>query len=145
MRILTFVFLLLISSSVAFAQKADAKETPRAFAARVAKAFEKKQLGSLDAGTRTKVRVTIEHSLGEGADASKTRSFTSLKSAQSWIRKETGPESRFESGRLKRCGTSNCDFTRNGMLHNHLYLVGFSYGTSKGKYYVKRLWMLDGD
>jgi hypothetical protein len=142
-----FVLLLVLASaSLVSAQRSSlANGTSSAFAARVAKAFESKTLGSLDGGPKSSIKVTIEHSLGEEPDKIKSRTFHNLKSAQSWIRSQTGRETRFESGRLRRCGASKCDFAQNGMLHNHLYLVNFTYGTVRGKYHLKTLSVLDGD
>lgn len=124
-------------------------------AGQLADAFSARDLGRLDAERVMPGRVTIriENSLGEGTDPGRfvTRSFRSFKAAENWLRKrEHGPNPDDGPARsvkpLKRCRKGLCTYDFDGgILHNNLYLQKVSYGISRGKAYIKTIYLLDGD
>ena len=145
--VLIVAAVIIASSISALAARA---ETPQQFAKRIAKAYETKRLATLDAekpyaGT---FRVTIEHSLADDTDKGRfvTRSFSSLKKAEQWIKNRMSSEGTRESRQLKRCSAGTCTYDFDGgILHNHLYLKKITYGTRGGKLYIKSIYLLDGD
>jgi hypothetical protein len=147
MKIVTLIFLVLVAVTIASAQRLPrSAETPRTFAARVANAFEQKRLEKLEGSVRNPVKVVIEHSLAEGKDARVTRTFRGLRAAQAWLIKSMIAGAGFHGGTFDGCRRGRCGFSRpGGILHNNLYLVDFTYGRARGKYFIKTLSVLDGD
>jgi hypothetical protein len=118
-------------------------------------AYAARDLGRLDAEHVRLGRVTIriENSLGEDTDPDRfvTKSFRSFAAAEKWLRsREHGPNADDGPARsvrpLKRCRKGLCTYDFDGgILHNNLYLQKVSYSLSRGKAYIKTIYLLDGD
>jgi cystatin-C len=114
----------------------------------VADAFTAKTLGSLDAENLLpgKLRIVIEHSLGDDKDGFEIKNFKTLEQAEQWLqsRESDGSPGR-NSGPLQRCSKGVCTFEQTGMLHNNLYLKKISYGLRRGRPHINSIYLLDGD
>jgi hypothetical protein len=112
-------------------------------------AYSTRNLGKLDSGRPvSKVRVTIEHSLGEDQNRFVTQEFQTLAAAEQWLRsRERGDQMPVRAGKpLLNCRKRICTYNfKSGILHNHLYLKKITYGYSNGRPYIKSLYLLDGD
>jgi hypothetical protein len=114
-------------------------------------AYNTGTMGRLDARRPYlgKVRVVIEHSLGDGGKGSfERRQFSTLAQAERWLkRRERQDGTPFRETRpLEECSSGMCTYDFNGgILHNHLYLQKVSYGFVKGRPYIKTIYLLDGD
>ena len=147
LTILVLAFVLPASAKVTSTNK----DTVQRLANELAKAFEAKDLGSLDAKKPYvgQVKIVIEHSLAGDDDKGRfvTRTFKTLKKAEQWLRSratQDGPAR--ETRKLQRCSNGVCRYNfSGGILHNHLYLKKFTYGSSGGRYYLKMIYLLDGD
>jgi hypothetical protein len=117
----------------------------------IAAAYEGKTLGSLDAQKPYvgKVRIVIEHSLGEDDDKDRfvIKSFTSLAKFERWLKSREHEEMPARESRpLTRCRKGVCTYNFDGgILHNHLYLKKITYGLRGGCSYIKTIYLLDGD
>ncbi|HEX8772934.1 MAG TPA: hypothetical protein VF735_04965 [Pyrinomonadaceae bacterium] len=115
-------------------------------------AYNMRKMGRLDARRpyRGRVRVVIEHSIGGdgGPDSFERRQFRTLEQAERWLKsreREDGTPFR-ETRPLEECSGGMCTYDFNGgILHNHLYLQKVSYGFTKGRPYIKTIYLLDGD
>ena len=127
------------------------KQPVEDFAKAIAAAYEGKTLSSLDAQKPYvgKVRIVIEHSLGEDDDKDRfvIKSFTSLAKFERWLKsREHEVMPARESRPLTRCRKGVCTFNFDGgILHNHLYLKKITYGLRGGCPYIKTIYLLDGD
>ena len=118
----------------------------------LAVAFMEKTLSGLDAirPFLGKVRIVIEHSLAGDNDSARfeIKDFKSLRQAEQWLKsreRDDGTPVR-EARPLLRCKGGLCLYNfEGGILHNHLYLQKFSYGLSRGRPYIKTIYLLDGD
>ena len=147
LTVLLLAFVMSASASVPAAKK----DTIQQLAKTLAKAYEAKSLGSLDAKKPYigQVKIVIEHSLADDNDKGRfvSRTFKTLKKAEQWLRSRAtdGMPAR-ESRKLERCRSGICSYDfGGGILHNHLYLKKFTYGFSSGRYYLKTIYLLDGD
>ncbi|HEY6189567.1 MAG TPA: hypothetical protein VIW80_18080 [Pyrinomonadaceae bacterium] len=115
-------------------------------------AYSTGKMGRLDARRPYlgRVRFVIEHSIGGdgGPDSFERRQFRTLAQAERWLKsrqREDGTPFR-ETRPLEECSGGMCTYDFNGgILHNHLYLQKVSYGFSKGRPYIKTIYLLDGD
>jgi hypothetical protein len=145
------LFLLVISSST-YSQSQPNSQTADQFARTLSEAYAAKTMAALDADHPYvgKVKIIIEHSLAD--DNAKGRfvvkQFRTLAQFERWLKGrevEDGMPAR-ESRPLKRCGKGVCTFDFDGgILHNHLYLKKISYGIRSGRYYIRTMYLLDGD
>ncbi len=133
-----------------FGQSAAKTGAIERLARSVAKAYEAKNLGSLDAKHpySGRVRVVIEHSLGEGKDQFARRDFKTLKSVDRWLKSlETGEG--FPVRQIKpfqKCRNGICTYSfAGGIRHNQLYLKKLSYAYINGRLVLKTIYLLDGD
>lgn len=115
-------------------------------------AYSAGKMGRLDARRPYlgSVRLVIEHSIGGdgGPDSFERRQFKTLAQAERWLKsreREDGTPFR-ETRPLEECSGGVCTYDFNGgILHNHLYLKKVSYGFTKGRPYIKTIYLLDGD
>lgn len=109
----------------------------------LADAFAAGKLGRLDIEKpyQGRVMVKLNDSLGP---TSHRKSFSSLKLANDWL-KRGRPEINFNTARLEHCRAGVCTFAEIGLLHNNLYLRKLIYGNTKGRHYIKTIYILDGD
>ena len=122
---------------------AKVEPTIEELATSLAKAFTSQTLGSLDSGQAHvgPIMVTIEHSLG---GRSNKRSFSSFKHLSAWLMRGRR-EANLVADAVKSCKSGTCTYTDAGMLHNSLYLRRMTYGTAKGRPYIKTVYFVDGD
>ncbi|HVG20968.1 MAG TPA: cystatin domain-containing protein [Blastocatellia bacterium] len=112
----------------------------------LADAYESKSLGKLDASRPYvgRVKIDISHSLEDKIEA---RRFTTLAATERWLRSreiEGGLPARGVRPLLE-CVKGDCTYNYDdGILHNHLYLQGFSYGYRNGRPYIKLISLRDG-
>jgi hypothetical protein len=117
----------------------------------IAEAYESKTLASLDAQKPYvgKIRIVIEHSLGEddAKDRFVIKWFKSLAQADRWLKSREHEEMPGRETRpLARCKKVVCSSNFDGgILHNHLYLKKVTYGLRGGCPYIKMIYLLDGD
>ena len=117
----------------------------------IAAAYEGKTLSTLDAQKPYggKIRIVIEHSLGEDTDKDRfvIKWLTSLAKAEAWLKRREHEEMPGRESRpLKGCSKGICNYDFDGgILHNHLYLKKISYGLRGGCPFIKTIYLLDGD
>ena len=112
----------------------------------VAEAWSEGKLSGLDArrtylGT---VRVVVEDMCGEPARV-RRKTFRTLAQVDRWFKgseRADGPGRNI--GTLKDCNKGVCTFEPEGVTHNNLYLKKITYGMSKGKPYIKAIYIDDG-
>lgn len=136
------VFLVTISVD---ARPASGKKTIEELVGSMGQAFAGKTLASLDADKPYvgSVTVVIQHSLGGKAT---TKSFKSFADVDKWLKsreKEDMPNR--NSNPLKSCKSGACSYDVSSLLHNNLYIKKVTYTSSKGKFYIKTVTLLDGD
>ena len=128
------------------------KETIEQLVKALSEAYRAKALGRLDAERPyvERVRIVIEHSLA--ADTAKERfeirDFKTLAQAERWLRGREGEDGTpFRNLKpLLRCRKNVCTYDFDGgILHNQLYLQKVRYGYSRGRPYLKTIFLLDGD
>jgi hypothetical protein len=122
----------------------------RELAAAVEKAYEAKSLGTLDAKPSTlgTVSVVIEHSLAEGKGQFEVRRFKNLAAVDQWLKgREREDGSPFRQTRpLRECNRGRCSYDFDGgVLHNQLYLHDIYYSIRRGRPYITKIHLLDGD
>ena len=108
----------------------------------VAEAWSEGKLGSLDAMRPYvgSVRVVIEYNVEV-----ERKTFKTLAQVDKWFKKgEHGDGPGRNIGPLKQCSRGVCTFEQEGMLHNNLYLQKITYGTTKGKPYIKAIHIITG-
>lgn len=118
----------------------------------VAYAFMFKELSGLDAKSALlgNVRIVIEHSLraDDAKDRFEIRSFRKFAQAERWLKsreREDGTPFR-EYRDLLYCKRGLCEYNLDGGIsHNHLYFKKATYGLSRGRPYIKTIYLLDGD
>lgn len=149
--IISSLAILVLAFTVSARTVTHSKDSVQKLARDLAAAYEDKKLGSLDAKKpyRGTFKIVIEHSLAGDEEPGRfvTRTFSSMKKAERWLRSRTtqGLPNR-QSRKFKACGTSVCSYDfEGGILHNQLYLKKFTFGKSGGKYYIKTIYLLDGD
>lgn len=145
-----FLLMTVVSGS-AIAQGSQKKQTIEQVATAFSNAFAGRTMSRLDAGRKGmgRVRVTIEHSLGEAGDKDKyaIKSFSSMGGADKWlISRESEPGFPSRNGpAVKRCRKGVCTFQIAGMLHNNLYLKSIKYSHKNGRPYITAIYLIDGD
>ncbi len=115
------------------------------------KAYAKKRLASLDRqrpfGRTIKFVIAFSRIRDyENAD-SEVKSFKTLVQAERWLIKRginSDMPSR-ETEPLKGCKKGVCRYDVTGLLHNQLFLTSFTYGYSKGRPYIKTVYLTDGE
>ena len=139
------LLLLAISVSVMAVQPSSKKDTVEQLVKSLTEAYTGKTLASLDEGKPYlgNITVVIEHSLGNKKE---TKTFKSLGKVDEWLKSREKEElpSR-QTFTLKQCKKGVCSFTEDGLLHNNLYFKKVTYISSKGRYYIKTITLLDGD
>jgi hypothetical protein len=122
------------------------KQSIEQLATNVAFAWSEGNLSSLDARRPYvgSVRVVVEVTVGEPS-LTERKTFRTLAAIDRWFKqreREDGP--RRNMGSFERCSKGACTFEQSGMLHNNLYLKKITYGTSKGRPYIKAIYIEDG-
>ena len=141
------IVLLLFISVSGLAQPSTGKQTIEQLVNSLSTAYSAKTLRSLDAKKPYfgKITIVIEHSLAQPEYETKT--FKTFAKVEKWLksREIEGFPAR-GTRKLKQCRKWVCiyDFD-GGILHNNLYLKKITYGFSKGRYYIKKITLLDGD
>lgn len=138
---------------VADSQAVYAQETPEALAESLSRAYQGKDLSSLKSSGafRRSVRIVIEHSIAEvgGKPKIEDATFRSLRAVDKWFddRRPGGEDFDFnrEVQPLLSCAKGTCQYDRPALLHNTLFLTKFTYGTYRGKVYLKAIYFVDGD
>jgi hypothetical protein len=133
------------STAPTTAHPSSKAESVEELAKALSDAFSAAELGTLDArrarlGT---VKIVVEHSITGDKDSRILRSFDGV---EKWLKSRAradGPAR--NSGPLQRCRQGICSFKQEGMLHNNLYLQKITYVISKGRPYVKTIYLIDGD
>jgi len=140
-----------VFSAPVLAKPSCKHETIEQLVKAIAEAYEAKTLGNLDAGRpfAGRFRIVIEHSLA-GDDARGrfvSKSFTSLRKAESWLKSREHEEMPGRSIKpLRICGKGVCTYDFDGgILHNNLYLKKITYGSRRGCPYIRTIYLLDGD
>ena len=113
----------------------------------VATAWSEGKLGSLDASRPyvRSVKVIVEGSVGEPPMVER-KTFKTLAQVDQWFKKrETADGPARNIGTFQKCSKGVCTFEKEGMLHNNLYLQKITYGMSKGKPYIKAIYIEDGN
>ena len=124
---------------------AQSKAQLTKFTDEVTTAFSLEDLASLDAKSlrRGFVRLKIDNSIGE-PEVEKYR-FSSFKSMSRWFEKPGNNMQAKIDWPLVKCSKGECSFFRDGgILHNHFYLTGISYGYRNKRLYVRRIEILAG-
>ena len=140
------LLLLCASATVAQSQKKSIEQIQAA----VAEAYKAKTLGQLD-GRRLvngSLLVVIEHSLSEGKGQYVRRKFKTLGQLDAWLKQHERAEGApfRQLMPLKKCAQGRCSYNFDGgILHNQLYLHDLYYGVRKGRPYILKLHLLDGD
>ncbi len=122
------------------------KQTIQELANAVATAWGEGKLGSLDAGRPYvgSVKVVVEFQAGE-PPVIERKTFRTLAQVDRWFKsRERADGPGRNTGQLKQCSKGVCTFEQEGMLHNNLYLKKITYGMSKGKPYIKAIYVDDG-
>lgn len=146
----TVALILLIIALPVHASSPAKKETINQLVKELSDAYEAKTLGKLDAEHPYlgKVKIIIEHSLGEGKDQFEVKEFKTLEKAEQWLKsreREDGTPFR-EIRTLVGCKRGICTYDFDGgILHNHLYIKKIAYGYRNRSPYIKRIYLLDGD
>ncbi|MDT4967322.1 MAG: hypothetical protein QOJ64_2059 [Acidobacteriota bacterium] len=128
------------------AHRSPQLQTIEALANAVARTWSEGLLRSLDSGRpyMGSVRVVVESQAGEPAMVWR-KTFRTLAQVDRWFKsRETADGPARNSGQLKRCSKGVCTFEQEGMLHNNLYLKKITYGMSKGRPYIKAIYIDDG-
>jgi hypothetical protein len=116
----------------------------------VAEAYKAKTMSTLDQKKLIQVSflVRIVHSLTEGNGSVVSRGFKRFAEFDAWLKKrerEEGAPFR-QASELVRCAKGHCEYNYdNGILHNQLYLHDIYYRLRKGRLYITRIDLLDGD
>ncbi len=148
---LVISILVLSFFAVSAQAQTSCEQTAEQIAKSVAKAFEAKKLGSLDANRASVASITvkIENSLvDDGAKGQfVTKTFKSLKAAENWFTKrEVDSLPGRNSTPLISCKKGTCTFKSEGLLHNNLYLKLVTLGYTKEKCpYIKSIYIVDGN
>jgi hypothetical protein len=148
--ILTVALFVTTLSSSGHAEPLSQKTSTEQLVNSVAIAYEKEELGALDAQHPYvgKIAIMIKHSLRPGSDTSDGKAFNSLAAGERWLKskaRRTGPYRTVKP--LLGCQKDLCTFNfKDGILHNHLYLKEIRYGMTKSDLpYIKSILLLDGD
>lgn len=154
MRTQAFVgFLLICIAFSAIIGQSQSQQKPVELAQTISDAYKDKKLADLDkkhlaVGTIT---VVIEHSLMEGKNGNglmTVKRFKNFAAIDKWLnskQREDGSPFR-ETKPLLKCSKGRCAFDFDGgILHNQLYLHDIYYGSRKGRLYINKLHLLDGD
>lgn len=143
MKKLTLFFFVLAISIVSV--NAQSKAQLAKFTDEVTSAFAAGDMASLESKNmrRGPVRLVIENSIGE-PEIERYR-FTSFKTMGRWFAK---PVNEFQAKTvwpLIECGKGECSFFLDGgILHNHFYLTGISFGYRNKQLYLKSIDVLAG-
>lgn len=144
MKHFTITILLLMFVITGFIN-AQEKQTINNLVSAVGEAYKAKTLAGLDVDKPYlgNITVIIQHSRGR---KSVTKTFKSFEKVDEWLKSREKEElpSR-DVFTLKQCKKGVCSFTEDGLLHNNLYLKKVTYSSSKGRYYIKTITLLDGD
>lgn len=92
--------------------------------------------------------VRIVHSLMEGKGSVVSRRFKSFAEFDSWLKKHERAEGApfRQVSELVKCSRGHCAYNYDsGILHNQLYLHDIYYRFVKGRPYITRIDLLDGD
>ncbi len=141
----------LLFASNTVAKSPPEPNTVEQLAIELADAYVTRNLGRLDRKypIQGKVRIEIEDSL-RGDDTkgkSSIKGFRSLAQGEQWLRsRSTNDFPIRQSKPLIGCKRGSCtyDFSE-GILHNQLYLKKISYGYTNGRFYLKTIYLLDGN
>ncbi len=140
--------------SIAFATSTTVAQTEKervdALQKSVAEAYKTKTMAKLDEKRliQGSVLLRIVHSLMEGRGSLVRRNFKTFAQLDAWLKKgERGEGAPFRQvSELVKCSKGHCEYNYdNGILHNQLYLQDISYRFRKGKPYIVRIDLLDGD
>jgi hypothetical protein len=121
-------------------------QTIQELANAAAKAWGEGNLSSLDARRPYvgSIRVIVEVQAGEPPVVER-KTFRTLAQVDRWFkRRERADGPGRNIGPLQQCSKGVCTFEQEGMLHNNLYLKKITYGMSKGKPYIKAIYIDDG-
>ena len=146
----TVALILFIIALPVHASSPARKETIEQVVKELSDAYMAKTLGKLDAEHpyMAKVKIVIEHSLGEGKDQFEVKEFKTLEKGEQWLKsreREDGTPFR-EVRTLAGCKRGLCTYDFDGgILHNHLYIQKIAYGYRNGSPYIKTIYLLDGD
>ena len=143
MKKLILIFSLLIAGIVTV--NAQSKAQLAKFADEVTTAFSLGELANLESKNmrRGYVRLVIENSIGE--PESQRFRFTSFKTMARWFKKGANESQAKTVWPLVNCGKGECSFFLDGgILHNHYYLIGISYGYRNKRLYLKSIDILAG-
>jgi hypothetical protein len=117
----------------------------------LAEAYAARTLGQLDSESFVfgKVAIVIEHSLADDNAKGRfvTKAFKTFGEAEQWLRsRERDEQPGREIRPFRRCSRGLCTFDlEGGITHNRLYLQKVGYGYRKGRPYIKKIYLLDGD
>src|ERR1043165_3220615 len=142
----TMLFLPLVSLS-ALAQSPAKSSAVESLQKVFAKAYEAKELSSLDAAYpyQGRVKIVVEHSLSGRLEVRRVRTF---REAERWLRhreREDGTPFRAVRPVLK-CKRVRCAYDFGGGIdHNHLYLEEILFGYRNGRPHFKEIDLYDGD
>ena len=146
----TLGLILLACSAGVLAQTTEAKAAAQ-LAETFSKAYAEKNLTSLDRERPFvgRIKFIIEHSLAEdnAKDKYEVKTFKTLAQAERWLKgrgSDADTPSR-QTRALKACKKGVCTFDVRGLLHNQLFLTRLTYGSSKGRPFIKTVYFTDGD
>jgi hypothetical protein len=124
---------------------AQSKAQLSRFADKVTTAFAAEELESLEPTNMRHgyVRLEIDNSIGE-PEVERYR-FSSFKTMARWFNKAENRGQAKVVLPLVKCRKGECEFSQDGgILHNHFYLVGISYGYRNKRLYVRKIQILAG-
>jgi hypothetical protein len=116
----------------------------------VAETYKAKKMSTLDEKKliQGSVLIRIVHSLMEGKGSLVTRRFKTFAQFDAWLKKrerEEGAPFR-QVSEIVKCAKGHCAYNYDGgILHNQLYLHDIYYRFRKGRPYITRIDLLDGD
>lgn len=152
-KLASFGLLLICIAGSAIIGQSQARPKPEELAQTVSDAYNAKTLAELDSKHLAAGAITlvIEHSLMEGKNGNglmKVRRFKNLAAIDKWLNSQQREDgSPFRAIKpLSKCGKGRCAYDFDGgILHNQLYLHDLYYSSRKGRLYITKLHLLDGD
>jgi len=149
MKQLCLVFLLSLSmASTVLAQ--TQKDSIDQLQKSVAETYKAKTMSTLDQKKLIQGSFVVRtvHSLMEGKGSVVSRRFKTFAQFDAWLKKHEREEgSPFRQvSEIVKCSRGHCEYNYDGgILHNQLYLHDIYYRFRKGRPYITRIDLLDGD
>ena len=143
MKKLLLIFGLLMAGFVSVSAQSNAQLTK--FADEVTTAFSLGKLEGLDSKRirRGNVRLVVANSIGE--PEIERYQFSTFKAMSRWFKKGANSVPAKVAWPLVKCSKGECEFFQDGgILHNHFYLTGISYGYRNKRLYIKSIELLAG-